>query len=1250
MQSTNQPSEVPGSAVLTVDDGFRLAIEHHRAGRLNEAEVLYRGILQANPAHPDANHNLGLIAVQTGHVDASLPLFKAALDACPDFPPYWISYIDAMDRAGQSAGALELLRQARQKGMSGEAMEILAARLNLSGSELSALKSRLVEAFNRGEYAEAETLAREMTRNHPNEAIGWKVMGAALTQMGRIPEALVPMQKTLQLTPQDAEAHFNYAIALRHSGDLSQAEASFRQAIEIRHDYAEAHNNLGNLLRELGRLDEAEASLKRAIEANPDYAAAHFNLANLLIEMGRVTDAEACLRQSLILNPEQAEACYRLGNALYEQGRLAEAQASFQQAIDLRPDFAEPLNDLGIVLGELGRTGEAMLSYRRALEIKPDFAECHRNLSELKTYAQDDPDIPLLRRLHGSIQNRRDRMLICFALGKACEDIGEYDEAFALYEEGNSLRRQELGYTIEQDRALFARIEKAFEILPETEPVSMKGVQPILIVGMTRSGTSLVEQILASHSAVFGAGEKNALGLLAVKHFLEDEAAIPDLPAMSRAIAAEYFEQMNSIGDEHEYVTDKMPLNFRWLGFLLLANPDLRIIHTIRDPMATCWSNFRQFFPAKGLGFICDLADLAEYYTLYRKLMAFWNEKFPGRIYDLDYERLTEHQEEETRKLLDYCGLHWEEACLEFEKTERAVRTASSTQVRKKLYKGSSSAWKRFEKHLEPLKEGLRAGISSLQRQELIREFGREDYAEAERLALKMTQDDPLDGFGWKALGAALYKTDRKDEALFPMQEAARLMPGDAETHNNLGNLLLDLGRQAEAEGSCRRAIEIQPDYAAAHSNLGIVLLDLGRLDEAASSLGRAVAIQPDFAVAHNNLGAALDRLGRTTEAEACYRKAIELNPAYADAYNNLGTALNDMGRTKEAESAYRRAIELQPDFAECYNNLGQLGPCTSDDSRIPALRRILEKPCSDRDRMHACFALGKAMDDTGQYDEAFALYEEGNALRKKELGYGIEQDRMLFDRIMAAFEKLPETDQVSLRETQPILIVGMPRSGTSLAEQILASHSEVFGAGELETLNELAQARFLDAAHFDLATASREITSAYLEELDRISEGRRHVADKMPLNFRWLGFLLLANPDIKVVHTIRDPMATCWSVFKQYFPAKGLGFAWDIDDLAEYYKLYEELMRFWCEKFPGRIYDLDYEKLTENQEGETRKLLDYCGLSWEEACLDFHRTERVVKTASAAQVRKKMYKGSSEAWKKFEKHLGPLKTGLGRT
>lgn len=303
-----------------------------------------------------------------------------------------------------------------------------------------------------------------------------------------------------------------------------------------------------------------------------------------------------------------------------------------------------------------------------------------------------------------------DRMQLSFALGKAHDDIGNHDKAFSYLLDGNRLRKQELKYDISSARASFTKIKATFsENVPAlnvgNEPNGAEGQRPIFILGMPRSGTTLVEQILASHSQVYGAGELRLLGpLVNTIKWSATQLSSGQLESIRKS----YSSGLTEIGASEPYITDKMPLNFQWIGFIFTAIPGAKIVHVKRDARATCWSNFKHYFSGKGNGFANDLQDVAEYYKMYIDLMAFWHQKFPGRIYYLNYEALTEHQEEETRKLLYYVGLDWEDQCLEFHETKRTVRTASATQVRQKMYQGSSEEWRNYEKHLEPMVELLR--------------------------------------------------------------------------------------------------------------------------------------------------------------------------------------------------------------------------------------------------------------------------------------------------------------------------------------------------------------------------------------------------------------------------------------------------------------------------------------------------------------------------------------------------------------
>jgi hypothetical protein len=329
--------------------------------------------------------------------------------------------------------------------------------------------------------------------------------------------------------------------------------------------------------------------------------------------------------------------------------------------------------------------------------------------------------------------------------------------------------------------------------------------------------------------------------------------------------------------------------------------------------------------------------------------------------------------------------------------------------------------------------------------------------------------------------------------------------------------------------------------------------------------------------------------------------------------------------------------------LAEAHHNLSALKKYTYSDPQIVQMEKLYAGTnISDGNHCQLCFALAKPSEDLGNLEEAFRYLKEGNALRKKILNYDIVQDEEIFSRIKEtanSFRNFSFDAPGDENIPTPILILGMPRSGTTLVEQIISNHSKVTAAGELRFLkmfgSSLAEGK-VEVSGDKLRTARNQ----YLNELIKLSVGRPFVTDKMPSNFFYIGLICSALPEAKIIHVKRNPAATCWSNYKQNFAVKGLGYSYDLLDVVHYFQMYEELMLFWDEHYPGKIYHLDYEQLTTDQESETKKLIQYLGIDWEDACLFPEENKRYVKTASNLQVRKKVYKGSSEEWKKFEKYL----------
>ena len=396
---------------------------------------------------------------------------------------------------------------------------------------------------------------------------------------------------------------------------------------------------------------------------------------------------------------------------------------------------------------------------------------------------------------------------------------------------------------------------------------------------------------------------------------------------------------------------------------------------------------------------------------------------------------------------------------------------------------------------------------------------------------------------------------------------------------------------------------------------------------------------------------------GQTEAALASYDKAVQLKPDYANAFYNRGNVQGGFGLFDEALESYNEAIRLIPDYAEAYYNRSCLEEYSQvSDSELDFLeRQIKRKDLADSDLKNYFFTLANAYERSGNQQRHFDLLLEGNQLKRQEIDFDIAREQDICAKIKTLFPEKTDTVQPPAdagdSSLTPIFIIGMPRSGTSLVEQIIASHSQVYGAGELVRLRQIVRPIIRTAIEKGEPdnnsilknNIENKIRSEYLGYLKNLNRSENFIIDKMPLNFLFLGFILSAIPSAKIIHIKRNPMAVCWSIFKHNFTGGGNGYGYDMDELSEYYLLYHDLMEFWQTRFPDMIYNLDYEELTENQETETRNLLDYCGLDWEQRCLDFHTTKRDVKTASHVQVRKKMYQGSSSAWMKYEQLLHPL-------
>lgn len=501
-------------------------------------------------------------------------------------------------------------------------------------------------------------------------------------------------------------------------------------------------------------------------------------------------------------------------------------------------------------------------------------------------------------------------------------------------------------------------------------------------------------------------------------------------------------------------------------------------------------------------------------------------------------------------------------------------------------------------------------------------------------------------------IGACYKELGHIDGALKMFESAIKIKPNYAEAHFNLGVVLKLLNRESDAIQSYKNAITINQNYPDAYNNLGTSLHELGHFNEAVESLEWAIAYKHDFAEAHNNLGNVLNDIGKVNDAINCFKKAISIEPNYTNANFNLALAYKDMGNKDLYIKFIKKTVLLRPDWGDANFYLSQVKKYTIDDPHLKEMETILLKNNLELvDQIGINFALAHAYESLDINEKQFKFLNKANKLRKKEADYSFEVDKKRFLRVKDMFKShssfLTKSSTKS-NDKKPIFIVGMPRSGTSLVHQIIDSHNKVHGAGELTVLSKVINEFFRNYDENNDISEDEllEIRKKYLQYISNLNIDENIFIDKMPLNFRHIGFIISAFPEAKIIHMNRDSMATCWSIYKYYF--NGNLYSYNQKDLANYFNSYKDLMSFWSKIFPNKIYDLSYENLTVDQESETRKLIDYCELDWDDNCLNFYKNKGAVKTTSALQVRQKMYQGSSEVWKKYENYLQPLIKTLG--
>jgi len=655
------------------------AIEAHKNGELVEASDLYFQILRENPHHPDANHNLGLLTVQIGETENAILFLENAINSNPNVLQYWVSFIDTLLKLNRTQDAEQILFQAKETGhddpILSEISEVikkekkLRFQNNASNKELPKKEiTKFVKMISNGAYAQAIKKLNKLDKTYKQSATLQNLKALAYSSQNKFEPAKICIEKALKLDPENYE----YLMFL------------------------------GKMNDNLGELDDAIDSYQKARTVNPNDPLVHFNLGVCLYQKDLCFEAIASYTRCIELDPKDSDAYLNLGRVYIKLDDAIKAKQVSKKAIELNPTSHLGYYNLAHVHSLLGEFDEARDLFFKVLDINPFDIHAHFSLSKLLKYDQKNAHLSAMLEI-SKLDNFEplERGLLHFSIAKAYEDFSNLEDSYKHYTLANTAYREVNRYDPLVDRKFHQDVIKSNEFFKANalKPVDdPQQLSPIYILGMPRSGTTLIEQIISSHSNVAAAGE-----LANIHNFGEMVITSGIYPSSDqlKLFRKSYLRELAQYSNNAKYVTDKLPHNFRYISLINAITPNSKIIHVKRNAAAVCWSNYTKAYGANSLSFTYNLDHLVDFYLMYEELMEFWESEYPDNILTVDYDELVENPEFVIRKMIDFVGIPWEDGCLEPHKNKRSVKTSSQHQVREKIYTGSSEKWKRFEPFLD---------------------------------------------------------------------------------------------------------------------------------------------------------------------------------------------------------------------------------------------------------------------------------------------------------------------------------------------------------------------------------------------------------------------------------------------------------------------------------------------------------------------------------------------------------------------
>jgi tetratricopeptide (TPR) repeat protein len=977
-------------------------------------------------------------------------------------------------------------------------------------------------------------------------------------------------------------------------------------------------------------------------------------VAGMLLQVGENVAALECLDRPSLAGCEDPLLLMQLATHRRRLQQHAEGLALLDRAKSLGSADPALRYMRGEALLHSGRLGEAEAELASCLADAPDRGRVAVPLVGLR---RQTPERNYLAALDAGARiappGTNDQAAFEFARYKTLEDLGRDDEAWQALARGNALMRARLPEVLRQHHPLADRFLEACPVAPGAPgPATDSGAQPIFIIGMPRSGTTVLERMLGNHSRVRAAGE--LMDFATQLQWAADTRDLTGESFMSRVSGLDYAElgrrylartQWHARGKA--FFIDKQPPNWMWAAAIHLALPQAPILNLVRDPTDVCFSHWRTYF-GDSCAYSHDFDTLAGVYNDYRRAMAHWHRIMPGAILDVSYEELVREPEAILRKVFDFCGLEWEAGCADITRNAAPSATPSAVQVRSSLHDRAFGQWRRYEAQLQPLADALgvvaEPGTKASARPRI------PDASEA----MGTSGDNQ-----WARINHYL-ATRQFVAARTELESILASDPASAPAHLLLSGVYSAEGRPRLAARHALAAARHPPADPMLLGELVGGLLKVGEMVEARRLLDDPMIATSIDANVLVRTARQRKALGEHHAALALIERAASAGAGGPTFLFQRATQLLFNGRFDEAEAELERCIASGSPPARAYLELATLRTQTAGRNHLRAIKLAIEHtdPGSE-DHAFLEFAYYKELEDLGRFDEAWRALERGNAVLHALMPYDIERESAMFDRLieLCTPEFLRQEAGGAGDGPWPIFVVGMPRSGTTVVERILGNHSQIVSAGELVAF---PRALGWEVDHESPGVLDG-VTIERLGEADWAAVGRRYheqtrwhargnafYVDKLPPNWILAGLIHKALPGARIINLMREGVSVCFSNWRACLGTHPeYRYAYGLESLVAQFRQHRRLMAHWHRALPGKILDVDYARLVHDPEGTARDIFAFCGLPFEPNCSDIAGNRAPVSSLSAPQVRQPIHTQSSASWKPYAAQLEPLVSAL---